>query len=196
MSAVCLAKGSSPHTRGARRFRVQRGPFSNGSSPHTRGALRPCPVVASNPRIIPAYAGSTVKPRRWIIPAYAGSTAIDQRLSTPWEDHPRIRGEHSISAVHLRASIGSSPHTRGALSAERSRHLRGRIIPAYAGSTQRNGISSYSRRDHPRIRGEHVVPLPGATLAAGSSPHTRGARHGFVRRLLPPRIIPAYAGST
>ena len=55
--------------------------------------------------------------------------------------------------------------------------LRGskRIIPAYAGSTGWPAHHIKPHPDHPRIRGEHVTPLPGETLACGSSPHTRGA---------------------
>ena len=50
--------------------------------------------------------------------------------------------------------------------------------------------------DHPRIRGEHTSLLTEVVLAAGSSPHTRGAlRHG-ISCPTPRRIIPAYAGST
>ena len=50
--------------------------------------------------------------------------------------------------------------------------------------------------DHPRIRGEHRVDRPDVPQAAGSSPHTRGARRGPGPPRGPGRIIPAYAGST
>ena len=112
-------------------------------------------------------------------------------------DHPRIRGEHSgvhrtyrrpsgiIPAyagstprvkVRLLAGMGSSPHTRGARPGAPPR-----LRPA---------------GDHPRIRGEHTVPVlwqldhlgiipayAGSTgtlsrsipRCQGSSPHTRGA---------------------
>mgnify|MGYP000939625884 CR=1 FL=1 len=51
-------------------------------------------------------------------------------------------------------------------------------------------------RDHPRIRGEHIlVHIPSAT-PIGSSPHTRGARRRRPGKPRPRRIIPAYAGST
>ena len=53
---------------------------------------------------------------------------------------------------------------------------RGGIIPAYAGSTK-DAYRAIAR-------------------AAGSSPHTRGARPGRRRRCDVPGIIPAYAGST
>ena len=53
-----------------------------------------------------------------------------------------------------------------------------------------------SRRDHPRIRGEHVPTVRAAQVFEGSSPHTRGARRRGAARHARRRIIPAYAGST
>ena len=53
-----------------------------------------------------------------------------------------------------------------------------------------------SRRDHPRIRGEHTSRCSEKSLTPGSSPHTRGAHRDIVHVGPPPRIIPAYAGST
>ena len=50
-----------------------------------------------------------------------------------------------------------------------------RIIPAYAGSTVSRPSGVPWRADHPRIRGEHYVNSVYPALAAGSSPHTRGA---------------------
>ena len=52
------------------------------------------------------------------------------------------------------------------------------------------------RRDHPRIRGEHIRRRSYPCYTPGSSPHTRGARASPSRRCFAPRIIPAYAGST
>ena len=70
------------------------------------------------------------------------------------------------------------------------------IIPAYAGST----VTAVFRRrptwDHPRIRGEHTLPVPYLIPRPGSSPHTRGARRRRRARPSAGRIIPAYAGST
>ena len=219
--AVIKSAGSSPHTRGARHpFRNARRQlriipayagstttlrrpsriswdhprirgehdcsiyftnFPTGSSPHTRGAQgdrrHPCAWVG----IIPAYAGST----------WAG--CLVQGVS--W-DHPRIRGEHVGWAWEGVKLVGSSPHTRGAHAREhQTRRVHG-IIPAYAGST--SGASDDGRpvRDHPRIRGEHIVGSIGMVIGWGSSPHTRGAhrrQHWDGYRL---GIIPAYAGST
>ena len=111
-------------------------------------------------------------------------------------DHPRIRGEH-YGIRHARHDrSGSSPHTRGALLRAAQIHTLFRIIPAYAGSTRPSTPRTRSRRDHPRIRGEHKFRSPYYNAARGSSPHTRGAPP--VEQVNPEqlRIIPAYAGST
>ena len=74
------------------------------------------------------------------------------------------------------STVGSSPHTRGALSLRHFHLFSFGIIPAYAGSTSR--------------------AVRSCALGAGSSPHTRGARCPARRPCRPGRIIPAYAGST
>ena len=107
-----------------------------------------------------------------------------------------MRGEHFVEAGDANREGESSPHARGARDAtELGEHLAG-IIPACAGSTCYRGSHRRTRRDHPRMRGEHRM-IPGTSLGEmGSSPHARGAlveelvvvgRHG---------IIPACAGST
>ena len=50
-----------------------------------------------------------------------------------------------------------------------------RIIPAYAGSTSSPASPTPNAPDHPRIRGEHILPSAMCAMATGSSPHTRGA---------------------
>ena len=138
-----------------------------GSSPHTRGARAHRLLKPSGVCIIPAYAGSTTSsPTRWRRP----------------KDHPRIRGEHSSWSLTPFTISGSSPHTRGAHAREhQTRRVHG-IIPAYAGST--SGASDDGRpvRDHPRIRGEHIVGSIGMVIGWGSSPHTRGAHQIRFRR--------------
>ena len=59
--------------------------WARGSSPHTRGA--PAVRAASWRRIR-------------IIPAYAGSTLRSGRASSSIADHPRIRGEHDFLELH------------------------------------------------------------------------------------------------
>ena len=92
--------------------------------------------------------------------------------------------------------MGSSPHTRGAPHAAAIEATRPWIIPAYAGSTSSSTSRPPPQSDHPRIRGEHVVPLVCDTTRLGSSPHTRGARRAARRWFWRRGIIPAYAGST
>ena len=70
---------------------------------------------------------------------------------------------------------GSSPHTRGALEDGYLFEVEVGIIPAYAGSTRARGPNPMTRRDHPRIRGEHGKFIERIKKGAGSSPHTRGA---------------------
>ena len=50
--------------------------------------------------------------------------------------------------------------------------------------------------DHPRSRGEHVIPKATASFNHGSSPLTRGAPKGLEVAVSAPGIIPAHAGST
>ena len=153
--------------------------------------------------IIPAYAGSTLgchflcSRKKGSSPHTRGARTATSSPTRASGDHPRIRGEHN--QLH------------------KQRYTEKGIIPAYAGSTcmsriggiRKPGSSPHTRgapppprppagagRDHPRIRGEHVLAgalavhllriIPayaGSTaysaaflaLPVGSSPHTRGA---------------------
>ena len=177
-----------------------------------------CPSVG----IIPAYAGSTVKPttRPWcragssphtrgalcrllrdgryprIIPAYAGSTSVAHSGRASDSDHPRIRGEHRRRAGRGIVPFGSSPHTRGARWRGAPSEQHHRIIPAYAGSTALRKMRSMAGKDHPRIRGEHRTAPNRSPKRSGSSPHTRGAPNLHPKNDNVRGIIPAYAGST
>ena len=162
-SPICTREKSRDHPRiRGEHFRpVERVAPGPGSSPHTRGAL----LLARLGRILER-----------IIPAYAGSTSFHLFLSGSHSDHPRIRGEHGWPAHHIKPTMGSSPHTRGAhLGRLDGENERG-IIPAYAGSTRRSTSTWRALTDHPRIRGEHSVCAFLAFVLMGSSPHTRGAR--------------------
>ena len=107
-----------------------------------------------------------------------------------------MRGEHNPVADALMGTGGSSPHARGAHERRaRLRRHRG-IIPACAGSTRWRTARSPPRRDHPRMRGEHVQSMRDCVALTGSSPHARGALRlcdGLGARR---GIIPACAGST
>ena len=99
-----------PRIRGEHRWRHHDRLPAPGSSPHTRGAPTVQVAAVQRPRIIPAYAGSTLPHSGW-----GGDDG----------DHPRIRGEHKMSRAFFLASSGSSPHTRGA-------HLEIPAIPRIA----------------------------------------------------------------
>ena len=191
------ARGSSPHTRGARR-RLQDGPPAAGIIPAYAGSTERVSLMetlspdhprirgehvsvqfpkgkvgGSSPHTRGARVHALMAPRGLrIIPAYAGSTFpfVSVRGLSP--DHPRIRGEHTQYILSVIFVSGSSPHTRGAQRYPRNRQAE--------------------RRDHPRIRGEHHRLGCAGDFGRGSSPHTRGARlrrPGTVpRRLDHPRI--------
>ena len=196
--------GSSPHTRGAP-SRASTRLVSFWDHPRIRGEHVPgrCDhAVLSG--IIPAYAGNTFRAASESISLRGSSphtrrTPRPRRLTrNPRRDHPRIRGEHVLAhhAAVLALGIipayagntwrgrpctsrsrGSSPHTRGTLRTSRRPKM--------------------TRRDHPRIRGEHVLDVgqlarPDGIIPAcagntgdprglrlldvGSSPHARGTR--------------------
>ena len=159
--AALLRKTDHPRIRGEHPYRRRRQRLSQGSSPHTRGAHLKEGQNSGTPRIIPAYAGSTMRS----LPRTSRET-----------DHPRIRGEHVTMPVHVHLADGSSPHTRGAPTIWKDSINETGIIPAYAGSTSLDVQAGLTWRDHPRIRGEHGRLGPGGGFDDGSSPHTRGAR--------------------
>ena len=170
-----------PRIRGEHSASKRESSLSPGSSPHTRGALVEIGDPMMRERIIPAYAGST-RPAR---PDWPSRT-----------DHPRIRGEHRMAESPPYRRRGSSPHTRGARAPVPTENANSRIIPAYAGSTTATNANSPTSTDHPRIRGEHRDEAGEGPVGPGSSPHTRGAHFYHIPSVFPPRIIPAYAGST
>ena len=157
------------------------GPPVGGSSPRARGA--PTAVLA-----VRHFGG--------IIPACAGST-VDHHAPKFWAgDHPRVRGEHSGGDLPTQSIMGSSPRARGALLAKPPSRMETGIIPACAGSTRSRRRRTGRRRDHPRVRGEHLENPVVIKNQTGSSPRARGAhfRQNFIDVLN--GIIPACAGST
>ena len=152
-----------------------------GSSPLTRGAQNTRPNAQT---------------MMWLIPAYAGSTAIRIGSISTARAHPRLRGEHRLSAFGLSSCRGSSPLTRGALNNLNLLRKQAGLIPAYAGSTPLARDMSRSRWAHPRLRGEHHPADHVTQSSVGSSPLTRGALSGLSRHCFEVGLIPAYAGST
>ena len=111
-------------------------------------------------------------------------------------DHPRMRGEHWRGFLVEPDTGGSSPHARGALDIELDMPVLVRIIPACAGSTYASSYQRHARRDHPRMRGEHILKIKTRTSIDGSSPHARGALGTRLSVRVFSGIIPACAGST
>ena len=107
-----------------------------------------------------------------------------------------MRGEHTITSVLSRSTLGSSPRARGARVDKDKAVIMWGIIPACAGSTRPDHPGHGQAGDHPRVRGEHPGLTPYTRNSEGSSPRARGALGGcdaFAEGL---GIIPACAGST
>ena len=170
-----------PRMRGEHQEQARQGRQVTGSSPHARGA--PC-------------VGGRRQVRAGIIPACAGSTSAADVLYLSLGDHPRMRGEHLPSVSSDAIPKGSSPHARGARRASAATSGAHRIIPACAGSTSGSSRRGAPRRDHPRMRGEHLKPPFQMNGFVGSSPHARGAPAHKITRGHGYGIIPACAGST
>ena len=110
-----------------------------------------------------------------IIPARAGSTASSSSTCCWHSDHPRSRGEHTMTMTFGIAVLGSSPLARGARLGRLQPHPSAGIIPARAGSTRSTSSLGKWKADHPLSRAEHSLRRVG---------------------VLAERIIPARAGST
>ena len=154
--AACRAH---PRSRGENRHWCDALEGVAGSSPLTRGkrSLHPAPQTDNG-----------------LIPAHAGKTNVFMIVVlTAWA-HPRSRGENPRGHMSARATLGSSPLTRG-------KHLRGQgsqpgagLIPAHAGKTCRGRSWHRRPRAHPRSRGENRPSRTTLARATGSSPLTRG----------------------
>ena len=92
--------------------------------------------------------------------------------------------------------VGSPPPTRGTRIPLFKAIVAQGITPAYAGNTRPNVKPKLCYKDHPRLRGEHLVPDILALSVTGSPPPTRGT-HRLTSNFAPSsRITPAYAGNT
>ena len=129
-----------PRVCGEHAQETERRAQESGSSPRMRGT--PSGHIQTDTRL-------------GIIPAYAGNTISHGVRYAGLRDHPRVCGEHKITAGGASTEAGSSPRMRGThLSAGASATYRG-IIPAYAGNTGPPSTGGTSPRDHPRVCGEH-----------------------------------------
>ena len=148
-----------PRVRGEHFLPIELENVAAGSSPRARGTLWRFLLLASYPRFIPACAGNTIYPL-----FYAVDSAV----------HPRVRGEHRWVVVWTIVTAGSSPRARGTLSHTRTDRADHRFIPACAGNTFGSCLTCAGRSVHPRVRGEHFLPIELTVLNSGSSPRARG----------------------
>ena len=174
-------QGAHPRSRGENKPSGASSPHTKGSSPLTRGKRRLEGDAVKIERLIPAHAGKT------------GPTA--PTVSSP-AAHPRSRGENAGIACLDGGRVGSSPLTRGKPSRLPPQpRLRG-LIPAHAGKTLMNSVSSASVRAHPRSRGENYGLSSILDENRGSSPLTRGKRTSPTPPPTLSGLIPAHAGKT
>ena len=152
-----------------------------GSSPLTRGK--------------PGDRARDARPEG-LIPAHAGKTRARQgRQSQDWA-HPRSRGENRGLTRDVAGNEGSSPLTRGKLSAARVRMTGMGLIPAHAGKTSAARAGGVPGWAHPRSRGENAQRFRAWPCRGGSSPLTRGKPPGPDLTPTALRLIPAHAGKT
>ena len=155
-----LPEGSSPLTRG-KQILVLGDPVEGGLIPahagKTGSGSRSPPTGAAHPRSrgenILSHATKTLAsgsspltrgkhgqgPARYhslgLIPAHAGKTDTWVGEFFEWRAHPRSRGENRESDGEASALAGSSPLTRGKLTATNAPINIGGLIPAHAGKT-------------------------------------------------------------
>ena len=157
------------------------GETMRGSSPRVRGTLNTIYTQES-------YKG--------IIPACAGNTPRGYRRCEDTGDHPRVCGEHPTCRPTNVWKRGSSPRVRGTLSRSGCQAPWPGIIPACAGNTSWPESKLTLSRDHPRVCGEHLLPVSLLFCSPGSSPRVRGTPVPRVPGRWPRGIIPACAGNT
>ena len=95
-----------------------------------------------------------------------------------------------------REHLGSPPPTRGILTNQATAEDAAGITPAYAGNTAIHAMAQDGEKDHPRLRGEHLIRLSLTIALSGSPPPTRGTLYDFKFPADGVRITPAYAGNT
>ncbi len=177
----CAWKTVHPRMRGEHLASWACTSAANGSSPHARG---------TRPFITPANAIER------FIPACAGNTTWPRAPPVPIAVHPRMRGEHTSSVKPIWSRVGSSPHARGTPGLKDSHLGDRRFIPACAGNTPEISTGHCITPVHPRMRGEHFLPLASGYTVIGSSPHARGTHCLSQSRQARRRFIPACAGNT
>ena len=152
-----------------------------GSSPRGRGKLGAGKESAGIARLIPAWAGKTLR----------GESSM-----TTTEAHPRVGGENFVHSPHISKIRGSSPRGRGKPTGSPVRPSLPGLIPAWAGKTGPRRVLWRVRRAHPRVGGENEHKTNPPKCCLGSSPRGRGKPRLGPLALAGLRLIPAWAGKT
>ena len=193
--------GSSPRSRGTlinpaefpRRFRLIPAFAGNTTATTTAASLRPAHPRVRGEHIDEGRAargerGSSPRsrgtpdaryhrvPAGRLIPAFAGNTGCSSPGRCRVAAHPRVRGEHAADAEAAVLVYGSSPRSRGTLPTGNAVKSVQRLIPAFAGNTNRGRRRESPASAHPRVRGEHASFTHATNFSHGSSPRSRGTR--------------------
>ena len=180
---TCTLPSQSVHPRlcGEHMTRLGKPERDAGSSPPVRGTR------------------ATPDPKRHggrFIPACAGNTATRGNAWPPIPVHPRLCGEHFAFGARTADEDGSSPPVRGTRCAFARARCLVRFIPACAGNTRFWSSPSCGKTVHPRLCGEHCLPVGPPSVDRGSSPPVRGTLARRRVRRDTHRFIPACAGNT
>ncbi len=170
-----------PRMRGDHTARAMATTRSLGPPPHARG---------------PHRTGDGDHPLLGTTPACAGTTNEPPATARPARDHPRMRGDHPSQTVSWLGSSGPPPHARGPRRALAQLQDRAGTTPACAGTTRGGLRTGRTRRDHPRMRGDHTTAQRTPVEYQGPPPHARGPQHRPVCMLHPRGTTPACAGTT
>ena len=152
-----------------------------GSPPLARGKGSTRVLTPARTRITPACAGKRQ------------SVRVNGRRI--W-DHPRLRGEKNLPTLHFLHILGSPPLARGKVKAQLYLDDAFGITPACAGKSRSLNLLSLFCRDHPRLRGEKLLPALHQVPTQGSPPLARGKVNVAVRFRSVIGITPACAGKS
>ena len=213
--------GSSPLTRGKRRFGLRgggagglipahagktaysrRGEHPKGAHPRSRGENGVIEAEGqlrqgSSPLTRGKHVVAGLRSRLdRLIPAHAGKTAGGAVVHARAVAHPRSRGENTSTQNGRNRILGSSPLTRGKLPHRTQEVQAAGLIPAHAGKTVGARGSAVSVAAHPRSRGENGAAHTRLSRQPGSSPLTRGKLLDAAQEVSELGLIPAHAGKT
>ena len=167
--------------RGENNDAIAKSVLAHGTSPRARGKRRTARSSLGRLRNIPAC---------------AGKTGVRCSRSCTGMEHPRVRGENGQPHLSGKPHDGTSPRARGKHRSQSRFDVSVRNIPACAGKTIINQVSSDKATEHPRVRGENLFAKAWLHTHQGTSPRARGKLHDERFHPVDRGNIPACAGKT